>query len=82
MIDAFCAADAFLSAIDSGHEIDAGVLQSIQDARLPPIVAAQSGQDRRRMPPNISGHPLAPVAVRQEPPTTGTRIDRELPESR
>src|SRR4029450_13209162 len=46
MIDAFCAADAFLSAIDSGREIDTSVLQSIQDARLPPIVAAQEGRLR------------------------------------
>jgi 2-polyprenyl-6-methoxyphenol hydroxylase-like FAD-dependent oxidoreductase len=46
MIDAFCAADAFLSAIDSGREIDSVVLQSIQDARLPTIVAAQEGQLR------------------------------------
>ena len=46
MIDAFCAADAFLTAIDEGRAIDASVLQSIQDVRLPPIVAAQAGQLR------------------------------------
>jgi 2-polyprenyl-6-methoxyphenol hydroxylase-like FAD-dependent oxidoreductase len=46
MIDAFCAADAFLAAIDEGRAIDGSVFQSIQDARLPPIVAAQEAQLR------------------------------------
>jgi 2-polyprenyl-6-methoxyphenol hydroxylase-like FAD-dependent oxidoreductase len=46
MIDAFCAADHFLAAIEEGRAIDASVLQAIQDARLPPIVAAQEGQLR------------------------------------
>lgn len=46
MIDAFVAADAFLSALESGAPIDTEVFAAIQRAREPDIIAVQQMQLR------------------------------------